>query len=161
MGLVGIMLNFQELANRLAACANGQIPVEDFEDWFDENSWNVHQQQNQGLVDAVFQVEALFSAHQSGLLNQQSLLQKFRELQGTVRPFGGCISRVVFLPNRHAELPAQSLSSEWTVLEECIVLGTRTGGNSTVIPLSACKDYPFLHSENSTRVWRCPSSAPV
>jgi hypothetical protein len=80
------MLNFQELANELIACADGQISVEDFEEWFDQNSWNVHQQQEQNLIDMVFRVEALFSAYAGGRLDRQGLLREFRGVVNSIRP---------------------------------------------------------------------------
>jgi hypothetical protein len=58
--------------------------------------------------------------------------------------------------------PAQWISSQGTVLEDCIVFGTRTGGNSTtIIRPSAYEGCPLWHSENSTRTWNRPSLRPV
>lgn len=86
--LAGIMLDFQELGNQLSACARGRVSIEDFEEWFDENSWNVHQQPNQRLIDVVFEIESLFSAHQGGRLNRQSLLHSLQEAM--IGPFAWC-----------------------------------------------------------------------
>ena len=74
------MLNVQELASQLLASGSGQISIEDFEDWFDSNSWNVHQKGDQALIDAVFRIEELFSAYYDKRIDESGLQRSFGEI---------------------------------------------------------------------------------
>jgi hypothetical protein len=81
MGVDGwLMLHSEEMADQLKRCADGQGSIEDFEEWFALNSWNVHQQQNKDLTDAVFRVEYLFSSLNDGRLKAPEVLREFAEL---------------------------------------------------------------------------------
>jgi hypothetical protein len=74
------MLQSMDLAEQLKRCADGQLSIEDFEGWFAENSWNVHQQQSKELTDAVFRVEHLFSSLNDGRVKLPALLREFANL---------------------------------------------------------------------------------
>jgi hypothetical protein len=75
-----LMLHSQDLAEQLMLCADGQLSIEDFEEWFALSSWNVHQQQNKELTDAVFRVEYLFSSLNDGHLKVRDVSREFAEL---------------------------------------------------------------------------------
>lgn len=79
------MFDFPELERRLLECANGKVPLHDFQDWFDESSWNVHRQGNQDLTDTVFQIEAIFSAQIDGRLDVSGILGEFRKIASSIR----------------------------------------------------------------------------
>jgi hypothetical protein len=78
------MLHSKDLADQLKLCADGQVSVEDFEEWFALNSWNVHRQQNKDLTDAVFRVEYLFSSLNDGRLEARDVRREFAELAAAV-----------------------------------------------------------------------------
>jgi serine/threonine protein phosphatase PrpC len=63
------MLDHEQFSIRMRGCADGKIALDEFEEWFDAESWNVHQQLDQGLIDAVFQVESLLSAYNDGRID--------------------------------------------------------------------------------------------
>ena len=81
------MLDSKELADELKHCADGQLSIGDFEEWFALKSWNVHQQGNSDLTDAVFRVEYLFSALNDGHLAPPDVLREFEEVAIAIRPF--------------------------------------------------------------------------
>jgi hypothetical protein len=69
----------------LKRCGDGELSIEDFEDWFALDSWNVHQQQNKDLTDAVFRVEYLFSSLNDGRLKVPEVLREFAALAAAVK----------------------------------------------------------------------------
>jgi hypothetical protein len=90
------MIDFQQLADRLHVCAMGELSIDEFEDWFEEASWNVHQSNDEKLIGAVFGIESLFSALSGGRICEQELLAEFATrakkmesewLARSVRPF--------------------------------------------------------------------------
>ena len=74
------MPDFQELSGHLADCAQGKLSLGDFEDWFVRNSWNVHQSQDDNLIQAVFAIEELLSAEADARIDKTTLLRRFQEL---------------------------------------------------------------------------------
>lgn len=77
--------------------ADGQLSISEFEDWFEQHSWNVHKLQDKQLLEAVFEAEEAFSAHADYRLSLDGLRQSFsaladnlgaRELANTILPFG-------------------------------------------------------------------------
>jgi hypothetical protein len=80
------MINSRELAEHLDAYVRGGMTAEAFEDWFDRESWNVHQQGSQRLTDAVFRVESLLSAYDDDRLSDDGLLKALEELANDIRP---------------------------------------------------------------------------
>ena len=78
------MLDAQKLAERLRECASGKLSLAEFEDWFVLRSWDIHRQQDQSLIDWVFEIEALFSAHHDQQLSTGDLSQQFGELAKTI-----------------------------------------------------------------------------
>jgi len=85
------MLKARELAKRLLATADGRVTVEEFEEWFEEHSWNIHRQGDQGLIDAVFRAEEAFSAYSDQRIGESTLRDSFaeiaRELMSGEEPF--------------------------------------------------------------------------
>jgi hypothetical protein len=74
------MLHSEEMADQLRRCADGKVSIDDFEEWFASNSWNVHQQPDKHLTDAVFRVEYLVSSLNDGRLNAPEVLREFAAL---------------------------------------------------------------------------------
>jgi len=81
------MLHSEELADQLNRCAGGLTSIEEFEEWFALNSWNVHQQDDKHLIDAVFRVEYLFSSLNDGHLETSEVLRQFAEVATGVGAF--------------------------------------------------------------------------
>jgi hypothetical protein len=74
------MLESQELSERLADCSRGSLSLGDFEDWFVRNSWNVHQSQDDNLIQAAFAIEELLSAEADARIDSATLLCRFYQL---------------------------------------------------------------------------------
>jgi hypothetical protein len=77
----------KEFVEHLDSCASGDIAAPDFEDWFEQESWDVHQSGDKLLTNAVFRVEALLSAYDEDRLNDQSFAAALQELANAIRPF--------------------------------------------------------------------------
>jgi hypothetical protein len=78
------MLSVDQLSSRVAQVVSGDLTFGGFEDWFREESHNVHLWGDQHLNDAVDSIEQVFSEyHFEGL--RGSALNK--ELANAVRPF--------------------------------------------------------------------------
>jgi hypothetical protein len=121
MGVDGwLMLHSEEMADQLKRCADGRESIEDFEEWFALNSWNVHQQQDKDLIDAVFRVEYLFSSLNDGRLKAPEVLHEFADLatamadvqalrKGPTAPHGRPDRKVLpFEAEHHPQFPRQS-----------------------------------------------------
>ena len=74
------MLASHELSERLADCSRGSLSLGDFEDWFVRNSWNVHQSQDDNLIQAAFAIEELLSAEADARIDNATLLRWFQQL---------------------------------------------------------------------------------
>jgi len=79
------MLESLELSERLADCSQGELPLGSFEDWFVRNSWNVHQSQDEHLIDVAFEIEELLSAESDARIDSAVLLRRFEELSFLLR----------------------------------------------------------------------------
>ena len=81
------MFNANQFSQRLQQCANGELAVGSLEEWFDANSWDVHQSGNEPLADAVFEFEELYAAYAAGRLAEKSFLAALARLSSTVHSF--------------------------------------------------------------------------
>jgi hypothetical protein len=80
------MLHSKDLADQLKRCADGQTSIENFEEWFAQNSWDVHRQRDGDLTDTVFQIEYLFSALNDGRLTAPEILGQFAKIASGIHP---------------------------------------------------------------------------
>ena len=81
------MMDANEFAKLLRLCADGERSIEDFEDWFDANSWNVHQQGDAELIAAVFEVEEIYSAYLDGRMSVEGVRRQMGRLADALRFF--------------------------------------------------------------------------
>ncbi len=79
------MIAAMDLLNKLRSTA--VLSIEDFEEWFDHSSWNVHQQNDQRLTDTVFAIEAIFSDYYSMRLSTDSVKTELRRLADRLSDF--------------------------------------------------------------------------
>jgi len=147
------MPNLAELSRAVAAYKKGDLRLGAFEDWFRDNSRGMFAEGDE-VFEACNAIEAAFSRYYFEGISEEILRE---ELEVAIRPFPESVSEVVVLSNKVAAAPAPSLSSEWIVWE------ARVGAtnNATTISESIGKDFPFWHSENSTRTWDYRSLLPV
>ena len=78
-------MDANEFAKLLRLCADGERSIEDFEDWFDANSWNVHQQGDAELIAAVFEVEEIYSAYLDGRMSVEGVRRQMGRLADALR----------------------------------------------------------------------------
>ena len=55
-----------DFLKKLRSCTDGDISIEDFEEWFDSSSWGVHETGVDVLVAAVFDIESILGRYFSG-----------------------------------------------------------------------------------------------
>jgi len=147
------MPNLAELSRAVAAYKKGDLRLGAFEDWFRDNSRGMFAESDE-VIEACNAIEGAFSRYYFEGISEEILRE---ELEVAIRPLSESASEAVVLSNKAAVAPAPSVSSEWIVWE------VRVGGanNSTTISESIGKEFPFWHSENSTRTWDRPSLLPV
>jgi hypothetical protein len=80
------MINLEALANQLLSCAYGVVSIGQFDGWFEEASWNVHQSGNGPLIDAIFEIEGILSDSNSQNMDEASTRKAFLELASSIRP---------------------------------------------------------------------------
>jgi hypothetical protein len=78
------MLTTNQLADQIEQYRRGSLSLLAFEDWFSDQSWNIHQSNRQHDIDAVFAIEDILSRRHSDGLDEETLKQ---ELANAVRPF--------------------------------------------------------------------------
>lgn len=82
------MLNVDQLSQQIAAYADGNLSLNTFEDWFRDQSRNVHLWGDQNVNDFVDAVESLFSERQFERLSDQSMRDKLQQAaREFCRPF--------------------------------------------------------------------------
>jgi hypothetical protein len=72
------MISSVEIQNRLADVLARVSSLDDFEDWFVQQSWNVHKSQDFDLQRLVYAVELRLSEHSSGHLSEEDLREELR-----------------------------------------------------------------------------------
>ena len=94
-----LMLTRADLANYLQACIDAEVSLNDFEDWFEEHSWNVHRRNDEGLTTAVFRIESWLTAWNEGRLSDEGIRANFGGLVESTRPFAALpVTRVPSVP---------------------------------------------------------------
>ena len=103
------MLTTDQLADQIEKYRRGSLSLLAFEDWFSDQSWNIHQSNRQHDIDAVFVIEDILSRRHSDGLDEETLKQ---ELANAVRPFVGSeISAVVsYWPEQRQYVAAAGMS---------------------------------------------------
>lgn len=81
------MLSADSVRAHIAALLNGQLSLDDFEDWIVSSSWNVLQHVDAEVRQLVGAIELRVAEHSSGHLDHADLLAEFQALllQGCVR----------------------------------------------------------------------------
>jgi hypothetical protein len=114
------MLELQELSGHLADCSQGKLSLGDFEDWFARNSWNVHQSEDDSLIDAAFAIEELLSAEADARIDRATLLRRLCQLALLLE------AGLLFVKTGSISMP-QQITVEW---------GASYGDQSQVISMS-------------------------
>lgn len=67
------MVEESEVQNRLAALANGQMSIDDFAEWIEANSWNMHADSPAVAVEIVSSIHLLLSEYDNGDWSESGL----------------------------------------------------------------------------------------
>lgn len=76
------MVSSSQIKAKLALLLDRQISLEEFEDWFARNTWNVHQSGSVAAEQITFAIEESLSEYSSRHLNEASLRAEFSEILG-------------------------------------------------------------------------------
>lgn len=66
-----------EIIAHLRMCCDGKQSIEDFEEWFDSASWNIHRFGIEPLTNAVFEIEAVLSKYIRGQVEESAVRASF------------------------------------------------------------------------------------
>jgi hypothetical protein len=72
-----------EIREQILRLLEGQLSLDDFEDWLVANSWNVHQSGDAELTDLVFEIELHLSELSNGHLDEAELQSALRSIVST------------------------------------------------------------------------------
>ena len=76
------MISSSQIRSKLALVIAGRIPLDEFEDWFVLNTWNVHKTGSKAAEVLTFAIQELLSEYASGHVP----LPKLSGLKGTSVP---------------------------------------------------------------------------
>ena len=74
------MISSKDIRDRLADALIEKSSLNDFEDWFVQNSWNVHKIADYDLLRLVYAIELRLSEYSSQHLSEDSLWRELRTL---------------------------------------------------------------------------------
>ncbi len=74
------MLSELELRQELAKFLSGQSQLDDFEDWFVRESWNIHKSDELGAQQLVNAIELRLAEHDSGHIPDADLRSELKKL---------------------------------------------------------------------------------
>lgn len=88
------MLNLEQLSEQIAAYASSRVSLREFEDWFRQESEDVHLWGDEQLNEFVFSVEALFSERHFDRLSESEMRKRLQEeARRFASPFASCENR--------------------------------------------------------------------
>lgn len=67
------MITESQIRERLAAFLTNAIPLDEFEDWLVQNSWNMHQDSDPAAQELAGAIDLRLSEHSSGHLRENQL----------------------------------------------------------------------------------------
>jgi hypothetical protein len=74
------MITENEIRERLDAVATQGLSLEDFGDWIEGASWNMHADSSQGAIDLASSVHLLFSEYDHGDYSESELRRRLQAL---------------------------------------------------------------------------------
>lgn len=81
MGKEGsVMLSSSQIREQLAMFLDGKIDLDDFEDWFVQNTWNIHSSGSRSAEALTFAIEESLSEYSSHHLTEQELRSELQSL---------------------------------------------------------------------------------
>ena len=81
MGMAGsLMVSSSQIREQLAMFLDGRIDLDAFEDWFVQNTWNIHQSGSRSAEALTFAIEESLSEYSSHHLTEEELQLELRSL---------------------------------------------------------------------------------
>jgi hypothetical protein len=74
------MVSSSQIREQLAQFLDGQISFDKFEDWFLQNTWNIHLSGSVAAEDLTFAVQESLSEYSSGHIDERGLRNELRDL---------------------------------------------------------------------------------
>jgi len=79
-----VMLAYAELRDHLIQFLGGDLPLDGFEDWFVQRSWNMHKDSDLYAQRLAYAVELRLAEHNDGHLSETDLQSELRHLVNSV-----------------------------------------------------------------------------
>jgi hypothetical protein len=76
------MVSSSQIKEQLARFLGNDIDLEAFEDWFAQNTWNVHQSGSVAAEQLTFSIEESFSEYSSRHISEQELRAELAQIIG-------------------------------------------------------------------------------
>ena len=90
MGMAGsLMVSSSQIREQLAMFLDGRINLDGFEDWFVQNTWNIHQSGSRSAEALTFAIEESLSEYSSHHLTEEELRTELRSLARAENPATG------------------------------------------------------------------------
>jgi len=77
------MLSLDQISKKIDDLEHDRISLDEFEDWFSVESWNVHDHGDENLSDVVFSLESVFSRYYDGKVKREKLSQELANALGS------------------------------------------------------------------------------
>ena len=74
------MVSSSQIRERLAIFLDNRLDLESFEDWFVQNTWNIHLSGSEAAEALTFAIEESFSEYSSGHLDEQELRRELSQI---------------------------------------------------------------------------------
>lgn len=74
------MISASQIRNELALSLAGPLPLDEFEDWFVQNTWNIQKTGSKAAEVLTFEIEELLSEYTSGHISEDKLRKELELL---------------------------------------------------------------------------------
>jgi len=74
------MVSSSQIREQLAKFLDGRLDLDGFEDWFVQNTWNIHQSGSRSAEALTFAIEESLSEYSSHHLTEEELRSELRSL---------------------------------------------------------------------------------
>lgn len=74
------MVSASQIRNELAISLAGILPLDDFEDWFVQNTWNIQNTGSRAAEVLTFAIEELLSEYTSGHISEDKLRKELEQV---------------------------------------------------------------------------------
>jgi hypothetical protein len=75
-----MMVSASQIRNELAMSLAGILPLDDFEDWFVQNTWNIQNTGSKAAEVLTFAIEELFSEYTSSHISEDKLRVELQQV---------------------------------------------------------------------------------